>query len=361
MSADLLSNPLFGICSDGRGIYIFGVEIYYYALCIVFGMLLAATLSALLMKRRNMSPDFIYLLFIVCIPTAIICARLFSCLTDPDLGLKRFFEFRSGGLSIIGGVSGGVIAGLVVCKIKKVEFFRAADCVVINILIAQAFGRWGNFFNAEVYGAEVTNPAMQWFPFAVPIVPGYSGTQAFEHLEIATWHYAFFFYELCVNMVGWALLFSFAWFHKKKPNGLPTFLYFAWYGILRTVLAPLRDPEFILSRGGVPWSLVFSVLMIGLGVGGCLALMIYNFKKEGAFLGSKTGDPCGITMYLTPYKNDEPYFSKINMFGANYPQRPPKKKKGEAAEERAEEPERKDGDSPENGESGGDGGADGEV
>ena len=101
--------------------------------------------------------------------------------------------------------------------------------------------------------------------------------------------------------------------------------------------------------------------MIGLGVGGCLALMIYNFKKEGAFLGSKTGDPCGITMYLTPYKNDEPYFSKINMFGANYPQRPPKKKKGEAAEERAEEPERKDGDSPENGESGGDGGADGEV
>ena len=141
MSADLLSNPLFGICSDGRGIYIFGVEIYYYALCIVFGMLLAATLSALLMKRRNMSPDFIYLLFIVCIPTAIICARLFSCLTDPDLGLKRFFEFRSGGLSIIGGVSGGVIAGLVVCKIKKVEFFRAADCVVINILIAQAFGR----------------------------------------------------------------------------------------------------------------------------------------------------------------------------------------------------------------------------
>ncbi len=186
MSANLLSNPLFGICSDGRGIYIFGVEIYYYALCIVFGMLLAATLSALLMKRRNMSPDFIYLLFIVCIPTAIICARLFSCLTDPDLGLKRFFEFRSGGLSIIGGVSGGVIAGLVVCKIKKVEFFRAADCVVINILIAQAFGRWGNFFNAEVYGAEVTNPAMQWFPGAHRArLFGHAGVRAFGDRYLA--------------------------------------------------------------------------------------------------------------------------------------------------------------------------------
>ena len=55
--------------------------------------------------------------------------------------------------------------------------------------------------------------------------------------------------------------------------------------------------------------------------------MIINFKKEGAFIGSKTGDPCGITNYLTPYKNDEPYCSKINMFGANYPPKPPKEKK----------------------------------
>ena len=107
----LAKNPLFGIAPDGRGLYIFGLEIYYYALCIVAGMLVAATLSALLMKRRNMSPDFIFLLFIVCIPTAIVGARLFSCLTDEDLGIRRFFEFRSGGMSITGGVIAGVGAG----------------------------------------------------------------------------------------------------------------------------------------------------------------------------------------------------------------------------------------------------------
>lgn len=354
MSTMLLANPLFGIAPDGRGIYIFGLEVYYYALCIVFGMLLAATLSALLMKRRNMSPDFIFLLFIVCIPSAIICARLFSYLTESGTksffnmkahdGIMGFFEFREGGLSIIGGVSGGVLAGVAVCKIKKVEFFRAADCVVINILIAQAFGRWGNFFNAEVYGAQVTNPALQWFPLAVPIAPGCSGVQAFDSLDIAKWHYAFFFYELVVNMIGWALLFTFTWFRKKKPNGLPTFLYFAWYGVLRTVMEPLRDPEFILNRGGIPWSLVFSILMIGLGVLGCLLLMIFNFKKEGAFVGSKTGDPCGITQYLTPYKNDEPYFSKINMFGANYPPKPPKEKKKKGEPQDGEKTGQSDGE-----------------
>ena len=80
--------------ANERGIILFGFEIYYYAICIVCGMILAAFLSALLMKRRNMSVDLIYLLFIVCIPTAIICARLFSCLTDPDLGIGAFFAFR---------------------------------------------------------------------------------------------------------------------------------------------------------------------------------------------------------------------------------------------------------------------------
>lgn len=339
----LANNPLFGVASDGRGIFIFGLEIYYYALCIVAGMLIAAILSALLMKRRNMSSDFVFLLFLVCIPTAIIGARLFSYLTttgrrsffnmDSEDAVMGFFEIREGGLSITGGVLGGVGAGLVVCLIKKVNFLRAADCVVINILIAQALGRWGNYFNGEVYGGVVTNPAWQVFPLAV--------------FEGGQWHYAFFFYEMMVNLVGWALLFTFAWFRKKKPNGILTCLYFVWYGAVRTVMEPLRDPNFILDRGGVPWSHLFSILMVGLGIAACMLLMIFNFLKEGSFVGSKNGDPCGITNYMTPYKNDEPYFSKINMFGSNYPPRPPKeerkKKKLEEKTEERPEDDKKDG------------------
>ena len=318
----LASNPLFGVDPDGRGIYIFGLEIYYYALCIVAGMLVAAALSILLMKRRNMSSDFVYLLFIVCIPTAIICARLFSCLTDDSLGIRNFFKFRDGGMSITGSVIGGVGAGLVVCLIKKVNFFRAADCVVLNILIAQAIGRWGNYFNGEVYGGVVTNPSLQWFPFAVDIN--------------GTWHYAFFFYEMLWNLLGWALLFTYAWYRKKKPNGILTCLYFVWYGTIRMIMEPLRDSKFILNNGGVPWSEVFAVLMVGLGIAGCMLLMIFNFLKEGSFEGSKRGDPCGITNYQAAYKNDKPYFSKINMFGSNYPPRP---KKGERTEESDPPPE----------------------
>ncbi len=332
---------------DHPGISIFGFKIYAYALCIVFGIIVATVLSALLMKRRNMSPDFIFTLFIFCIPVALIGARVFYCITD-GMNIKYWFMWddgmghgiRNGGLSVIGGVIGGVVTGFIVCLVKKVDFFRAADCVVVTILLAQAFGRWGNFFNGEVYGGVVTNPSLQWFPFAVPIDGSNNGITAFSNPN-AVWHYAFFFYESLINLIGFALLYSAAWRFTKKPNGIFTFAYFVWYGMVRTVMEPLRDSSYILQGGGVPWSLVFSILMIIIGVGGIGILIALNYRKEGAFIGSKKGDPCGITKYLTPYKDETPYYSKINILGFNYPPKPEEEeKKGKAGKRINESSER---------------------
>lgn len=318
-------NPQWGLGTDGRGFCIFGFEIYFYALCIVTAMLMAALFSAILMKRRNMAWDFIFTLFITCIPTAIIGARLFSCITDPALGLKRFFDFRDGGLSIIGGASSGVAMGLLVCKLKKVNFFRAADCVVPTIFLAHMFGRWGNFFNAEVYGGVVTDPAKHWFPLAVPIAPGESGVGGFSAPN-PTWHYAFFFYEGMICLAVFCALFATLWYWKKKPNGLFTFSYFLIYGIIRTIMEPLRDASFQLGHK-VPASMVMSILYIVFAVAGITTLLVLNYLKEGSVFGSKKGDPCGITEYLSPNKNEQPYYSKINMFGDQYPPKPPKEER----------------------------------
>ena len=320
--------PLFGI--NERGIILFGFEIYFYAICIVAGMLLAAYLSSLLMRRRNINPELILTLFIVCIPFG---ARLRAplLLHHGRHGLSRSGSSgtasASGGLSILGGVMGGVLAGLVVCLVKKIDFLRVADCVVLNILVAQAMGRWGNFFNKEVYGAEVTNPAFQWFPFAVPVSPNGNiyGIGSFYETNV-TWHYAFFFYESCINLIGWALLFYAAWKWDKKPNGLFVCAYFFWYGLVRSVMEPLRDPAYILNGGGIRWSFVTSLILMVLGLIGAGVLLYLNYRKEGAPIGSKTGDPCGITAYIKAYKDDVPYFDKVNLLGANYPPAPPKEK-----------------------------------
>lgn len=316
---------IFGLAENGRGITIFGFEIYYYAMVIVAGMVLAAVLSALLMKRRNISPDLVYLLFIVCIPSALLCARLYYCITD-GMPVSQWFAWesiRKGGLSILGGVMGGVLAGGIVAVVKKIDFLRVADCVVINILIAQAIGRWGNYFNQEVYGAEILDPGQQWFPWAV-FIDG-------------KWYQALFFYESFINTIGFLLLFSAAWFYTRKPNGIFTCLYFVWYGAVRAIMEPMRNPDYILgSQNDVMWSQITSVILAAAGIVAIAVLLAVNFKKEGSLIGSKLGDPCGITAYIPAYRDDVPYASSINLMGGRYPAAPEK----DGAANRAEEEER---------------------
>lgn len=248
---------------ENPGISIFGFKIYAYAIIIVCGMIAAFFVISLLFKRRNMSSDLFLTYFCVTLPVALITTRLFYCITD-GLPLKDWFSMesiREGGLSIIGGILGGTISVLAVSYFKKVNFFRAADCIVVGLLLAQAIGRWGNFANQEVYGAEVTNEALQFFPFAVYInkTDGGSCLQTFvltfekifggnSDISGGTWHYAFFFYESFINLVVAILLFVHAWKNPKKPNGLNVAFYFINYGLVRSIMEPLRDPVVYFGR-----------------------------------------------------------------------------------------------------------------
>lgn len=298
------------LLSDNPGITIFGFKIYAYALCIVSGMIAAFFLISLLFRRRNMSPDLFMTYFCVTLPIAIITTRLFYCITD-GMSPSEWFSIKSireGGLSIIGGILGGIFGVALVSYIKKVNFFRAGDCIIVGLLLAQAIGRWGNFANQEVYGAEVTNPALQWFPFAVHID------------KDGLWHYAFFFYESLANLIGAALIFLFVWKNPKKPNGVATAWYFMHYGAVRSIMEPLRDPEYILSGGGVPWSLVFSLLLFAFGAAMMAFVLLRNRKKEGVLFGSLKGDPYAITEYKGDSKGEIPVKDRINIMCAIYPE-----------------------------------------
>lgn len=292
---NLLLEPLFDL-SD-KSFTVFGLEIRYYALIIVCGMVLAAVLSGILMRRRNISHEWVLTLFIVCIPCAIIGARLYWCITS-GASFSQWWKIHDGGLSILGGVTGGVLGGLVVCLIKKADFFRLADCIIVNIPLAQAIGRWGNYVNEEVYGPVVTNPQWQFFPFAVEID--------------GKWHMAFFFYESVLNLIVFAVLFTLAWRFYKKPSGLLACLYAVCYGTIRTVMEPLRDPEFILNNGDIMWSWVTSIVLIVLGLVGIAVLLILNYRKEGSLIGSKRGDPYAIREFIPCYKEDRPNYSGIS-------------------------------------------------
>lgn len=293
-------------------INLFGMEIYWYAIIIVCGMLAGFGVISLLFKRRNMSPDLFLTFFVICLPISVLTTRLFYCITGgvPFQDWLSWESIRSGGLSIVGGILGGLTSVICVCLIKKVNFFRAGDCIVVGLLLGQSIGRWGNFVNQEVFGGAVTNPALQWFPFAVYIDQAVGVEEG--------WYHAFFFYESMITLTACILMFINAWKNGKKPNGVNTACYFIVYGLTRSIMEPLRDKNFILGDK-IPWSLVLSLCLLAFGITMLTILLVLNKKKEGSLFGSKVGDPYGITTYVGDKKDEVAYLDKWNMMCKIYP------------------------------------------
>lgn len=292
------------------GITIFGFKIYAYALIIVFGMISAFFVISALFRRRNMSTDLFLTYFCISLPIAILTTRIFYCITD-GMPISEWFSIssiREGGLSIIGGIIGGTASVVVISIVKKVNFFRVGDCIVVGLLLAQAIGRWGNFANQEVYGGLVTNESLQFFPLAVYIE------------KVDAWHYAFFFYESLVTFTASVLMFINAWKNPNKPNGVNTALYFVVYGLTRSIMEPLRDPQYILGTG-VQWSFVFSLVLLIGGLALLFTVLYLNKKKEGKLFGSAKGEPYGIADYIGDNKTEVPYLDKWNMMCKIYPEK----------------------------------------
>ncbi len=257
-----------------------GFTIYYYAIMIVLGVILATAVVYFLFKRRNIPGDWTIDLLLCILPIGIVGARTFYCLTDPDVGMRNWLHFRDGGLSILGGVIGGALGVILFCVIHKINFLRVADCLVPGVILAQGIGRWGNFFNQEVYGdAVITDPKWQWFPLNVYIE------------SVGEWHPAFFFYESLLNVAIFAGLFLLMWKFLKKPNGLSFAGYLFGYGTVRSVMEPLRDKEYIL------WNNISQIVAILMAVGGVVlfvTLILLNYKKHGSLFGAKDGEPLAV-------------------------------------------------------------------
>ena len=151
-----------------------------------------------------------------------------------------------GGLAIYGGIIGGLLAGFIYSRVKKLNFLTLADLAAPGFAIGQAVGRWGNFFNQEAYGRVVAAAWMKRFPVAVFIDAD------------GLWHYATFFYESlwCLGIVIVILVLE----HKnvfKRPGD--TFLtYILLYAVERTLVEGLRTDSLYL--GPVRVSQALSIL-----------------------------------------------------------------------------------------------------
>ena len=250
------------------GFSIGSIEIKFYGLIMAVSMLLGVLLACKLAKKKGIKSDDIFLLALIVLPCAVVGARLYYCFFyEYNYSFKELFNIRQGGLALYGGVIGGVVGIVIFALIKKnwKLIFILCDILAPCLILGQALGRWGNFFNQEAYGNMVTNTNLQWFPFAVWIE------------NESAWFQATFFYESLWNAVGLViLLFS---YHKSKQTGTTTAAYLVWYGLGRTWIEGLRSDSLYIGSSGIRVSQLLSMILVVAGIV-ILSMNIYRSIKE---------------------------------------------------------------------------------
>lgn len=240
--------------SDGTPI------IHFYALIMLGGALLALFLSNYRAHKDGFGWDFFDTVFLVAFPCGVVGGRIWYVVATwaEEFANRPFytvFEVWNGGLAIQGGALGGIIAGIlfVAFRRKGTSVLRIMDYAIPTILIAQAIGRWGNFFNQEVFGHAVSLEAWNFLPSWITnnMQNGTSGMLGAWSVVLKEGSIVapLFLVEGVVN-----ILFFFIIAHglpalegKFYRDGDSSFAYFVAYGIIRMLLEPLRNPIFIMG------------------------------------------------------------------------------------------------------------------
>lgn len=244
-------------------------KIEWYSALIIVGAFLAIIMIMKEAKRHNYPTDFVFNMCFWAIIFGIIGARLYFVVFNLDLysNFWDIFKIWEGGLAIHGGIIFGLITCLIYCKKYKARLVRLLDFVAPALLLAQAIGRWGNFFNQEAHGAATTLEHLQNLHIPQFIIDG---------MNIGGIYYEpTFLYESLWCFIGVIIILIVRRLPKVKV-GQPTAIYLMWYGLGRFVIESMRTDSLML--GGFKVAQIVSVVMIIIGL-----LMIMITSRKGRY------------------------------------------------------------------------------
>jgi phosphatidylglycerol:prolipoprotein diacylglycerol transferase len=257
---------------------VFGLEIRWYGLFIVTGMIAAFFYAYYRSAQEGFTLDDLLDVGIYTILFGVLGARLYYVLMKLDTyilpsrsaweNFKDMINIRGGGLAIYGGIIAGALTLFVFCRIKKKDWRRLFDMVAPGVMIAQAMGRWGNFFNGEAYGGIVSESSPLYF-LRMGLNPN-DLTQGMAYVHPT------FLYESLWNILGFVLINVFL-YKRKRFNGQIVLTYAAWYGFGRMFIEGLRTDSLYLGGGnsGIRVSQLVGFLCFVIGT----ALMVYMFIR----------------------------------------------------------------------------------
>ena len=251
-------------------------SIKWYSVFILLGMIMGSLIFYQEAKDKKLSKDDMENIIFYGLLFGILGARLYYVLFNLDYygkDLTRIFAMWEGGLAIHGGVIGGFIGLLVMCIKNKVSIFRTTDMIAPGLLIAQAIGRWGNFFNSEAYGPVTTIENLRSLKFIPEFV--------IKGMKIGgVYYHPTFFYESVWCILGFILILLVRRYLKYIKVGQISCIYFMWYGIGRWFVESLRTDSLMLGT----YKVAQIVSIIGM-VGGFIVFtyLCVNWKYKNYY------------------------------------------------------------------------------
>ena len=224
----------------------------WYGIMIAIAALAGFFLASREAKRRGEDPEHAFMMAFLLVPMAFIGARLYHVIDLWDFYSQNpSLIFGGAGLGIFGAIAGGVTGLIIYTKWKKLNLLRWLDIAAPGLILGQAIGRWGNFFNQELYGYPTDLP---WAIYIDPAhrLPGY---EAFSHFH------PMFLYESLLNFLGcFLLLFLARKLGKRLLDGDIISLYVIYYGLVRFALEGLKIDVWTIA--GFPTARWISIIAI---------------------------------------------------------------------------------------------------
>ncbi|MEM9272110.1 MAG: prolipoprotein diacylglyceryl transferase [Cyanobacteria bacterium P01_F01_bin.143] len=256
--------------------------IRWYGLLIASAILIGVTLSQYLAERRGVNPDLLGDLAIWLVIGAIPGARLYYVLFEWQQYAQRpedIIAIWKGGIAIHGAILGGTIATLIFSRINKISIWQLLDLVVPSLILGQAIGRWGNFFNSEAFGRPTDLP----WKLYIPLSNRPSGYLNYEYFHPT------FLYESLWNLGVFAIIIGlFFWGLKNKERlktGTLAFVYLISYSVGRFWIEGLRTDSLML--GFLRIAQVVSLSAIAIGIIGLIWLYVLKRPLPGTVKSKK--------------------------------------------------------------------------
>ena len=239
------------------------VTVHTYALCLMAGIAAAVWLTSRRLTARGGPPDAVVDIAIWAVPCGIVGARIYHVLTHlgdyvgPGRDLVHVLYVWEGGIAILGALIGGAVGAAIGCRRVGVRLWSFADALAPAMLLAQAIGRLGNWFNHELFGGPTTLPWGLQIPATNPAFP--------DDLPAGTLFHPLFLYEMTWNLLGIAVILllerrvALRW-------GTAFGVYLIWYGAGRSWLELLRIDPTSVTPLGVPANVWGALLAVATGV-----------------------------------------------------------------------------------------------